>query len=111
MWPAVSLVAAIDNFGEVFLKMTRAHSTQMTFQLFLMQLVYKLDTQDPDWRVNTIVMLDGASYHMAKGTKDFARRLRIPMIFVSPHSPMVSPIELLFKTIKSGWSKPKKVDA
>jgi|AACY02.7.fsa_nt_gi hypothetical protein len=37
-------------------------------QLFMKELITKLDEEDKDWRKTTMLVWDGAGYHRAKDT-------------------------------------------
>ena len=72
-----------------------------------------LDQEDNNWRETTVLLIDNASYHRSKKLFKFYKKLKIPVMFMAPYSPMVAPIELLFSYLKSGnlnsarlkWSK------
>jgi hypothetical protein len=46
-----------------------------------------LDKEDKNWRKNTILRIDGASYHTNNMIKTVLAKLQIPTIYVSPYSP------------------------
>ena len=68
--------------------------------LYLQQLVLKLDKERPNWRRNTVVTLDGASYHSCAGTYNLLSKLRVPVLMQGPHSYDVAPCELYFAAFK-----------
>ena len=48
-----------------------------------------------------IIMMDNASYHKGKMISEFLIERNIKVLYVSPYSPQISPIELLFGSLKS----------
>ena len=49
---------------------------------------------------NSVLVLDGASYHKSAAFRRIMNRYGIKLIFLPPYSPYLNPIELDFKTIK-----------
>jgi len=64
-------------------------------------LIEKLNQEDADWRANSVVIMDGASYHCADTTKSLIAKLQIPMLMLGPHSYNASPCELYFAAFKN----------
>ena len=99
--PRISLIVAIDNFGEVYACITQVNTDSKIMGLYLKELVKHLDNEDKDWRRDTIIMHDGAKYATSRNTENTLRNLHIPFMVLAPHSYNVSPIELLFGAIKN----------
>ena len=78
-------------------------------QIYFMALVKKLDKHNPNWREKTVVLLDGASYHNSKPTIQVFELLRIPVMFLGPHSYNVAPCELYFAWFKQDDINPRKL--
>ena len=57
------MIAAIDNFGEAYLSVLQTNNNQYTYSEFVSELVMILDSDRPDWRDNTIWLVDGAKMH------------------------------------------------
>ena len=53
--------------------------------LFWKSLALKLDKERPGWRANTLLTLDGASYHSGEGSLNILKQLRIPVLMQGPH--------------------------
>ena len=79
------------------------------FSLYIQQLVLKLDKERPDWRKNTVITMDGASYHTAAGTYALLKKLRVPIALQGPHSYDIAPCELYFAAFKRADVNPRKV--
>ena len=62
--------------------------------LYLMELVKTLDAENDQWRKTTVLVMDGASYHVAKETRATMSDLHLPVLFLGPYSYLISPIEL-----------------
>ena len=63
MVPRVTMLLAVDNQKRVYVSLAQANSNKRMFGMFIRNLVLKLDNEDPDWRMKSVVILDGASYH------------------------------------------------
>ena len=57
------MIAAIDNFGDAYLSLIQANNNQYTYAEFIRELVQTLDTERPNWREDTILLVDGAKMH------------------------------------------------
>jgi len=80
MAPRITMMTACDSIGNVYLSLTQSNSNESMFSIFLQQLVLKLDKERPNWRRNTIITMDGASYHTSAGTYQLLEKLRIPIM-------------------------------
>ena len=69
----------------------------------------KLDQEDPEWRSNTVILLDNAPYHKSDSTMNLMQGLKIPVLFTGPHSYDAAPIELLFAAFKSCDVNPRNL--
>jgi hypothetical protein len=70
--------------------------------LFLTELVSLLDIERPDWRSDTIVLMDNAPYNKGCDIMPHIERLEIPTIFSGSYSYDACPIELFFAYFKKG---------
>ena len=61
--PRVALIAACDSEGDFYLSFTQVNTDADVMQLYLSQLVLELERDRPDFRKDTVLLLDGASYH------------------------------------------------
>jgi hypothetical protein len=57
----------VSSTGRLYFTANRGTNNGSTILLFLFKLIEQLDTEDPDWRDSTIILLDNAPYH--KGFK------------------------------------------
>ena len=69
----------------------------------------KLEKERPNWREDTVVMLDNATYHRSAATLKVLEALRVPLLFTGPHSYTAAPCELLFAGYKSADTNPNRV--
>ena len=58
----------MDTHGQVYFSVTQSTVDSEVFVAFLLRLAAILDSEDNDWRSNTIVVLDNASYHHSEDT-------------------------------------------
>ena len=80
MAPRVSMFTAVDTLGNVFVSLSQSNSNEPMMSLYLQQLVLKLDKERPGWRQNTVVTMDGASYHACAGILSLLEKLRVPVM-------------------------------
>ena len=78
-------------------------------EIFLRQLVLKLDQEDAEWRKSTVLLLDNAPYLTSESSIDLMEGLNIPLLFTGPHSYDAAPIELLFAAFKSADINPRHI--
>ena len=57
------MMAAVDNYGDAYLSLLQANTNQYTFAEFVRELVRILDKDRPQWRSDTIWLVDGAKMH------------------------------------------------
>jgi len=95
------MFAALVSTGEVYLSLLQSNTNNRVMDIFLRQLVLKLDAQRAGWREDTVILLDNASYHTSGGTLRLMEGLQIPVLFTGPYSYDAAPVELLFAAFKS----------
>jgi transposase len=78
-------------------------------EIFFHKLTKVLDKERSDWRSNTIILLDNATYHTSVATLKVFKVLRIPILFTGPHSYDGAPCELFFAAFKRADINPKRV--
>jgi len=61
--PRITIMAAIDNYGDAYLSLLQANNNQYTWAEFVRELVQKLDGERPNWRDDTVLLVDGAKMH------------------------------------------------
>ena len=59
----LTLTAGVDTNGRSYFAVSQQGNESRLFGTFLLRLASCLDAEDPDWRENTILLLDGCSYH------------------------------------------------
>ena len=100
---------ALDSSGKTYLTLLQSNTNNKIIEIYLRQLVLKLDHEDKDWRDNTVILLDGAPYHTSDGTLELMEGLKIPALFTGPHSFDAVPAELYFAAFKSDDVNPSNV--
>ena len=78
---------------------------------FILRLVAIFDCEDPDWRENSIVVLDNASYHHGDETLEALAILRVPTMLAGPYGYDGSPCEKLFAHLKVGDLNPGDISS
>ena len=62
------MLTAIDTEGNLFFALSHGNTDTFTKRLFLSNLAMALDGSSPDWRANSVVMMDNASYNTSSET-------------------------------------------
>ena len=107
--PRISMIAGLDSRGQVYLSLIQSNSNASVMRIFFQALVRKLDKERPNWRRDTIVLLDNASYHSCAATLKVFEEQQIPILFTGPHSYDAAPCELFFAAFKSADVNPRHV--
>ena len=66
--PRITMFTAIDQQGTLFYALSHGNTDTFTKQLFLSTLASSLDGFTPDWRENSIVLMDNDSYNTCPET-------------------------------------------
>ena len=106
VYQKLSLIAAIDTEGRVYAALSQVNTDSDMFLLFMHSLTKKLDEETPGWREDTVVLLDGARYHMSEASRAFLAKMRLDVVFTGPYAAPSSPIEKLFAHLKKGDLNP-----
>ena len=67
--PRISMIAAIDNYGNVWFTLSHSNTDSNMIALFLLKLSKTLDSEQPGWSDNTVFLWDNASYHASERTE------------------------------------------
>ena len=86
MSPRLSLIAALDSDGRVFYALTHAITDTGMMKTYLSCLCRQLDREIPNWKEDTVLLLDGAKYHTSEDCQQFLRRLGVQTIYSGPYS-------------------------
>ena len=65
--PRISMIVGIDTSGQIYLSLVQSNSNQKIMEIFFHKLVKVLDKERSGWKSNTIILLDNAKYHSARG--------------------------------------------
>ena len=98
----LALIAALDTDGRVYFALTHANTDSDVILTFMRRLDNLLSMETPDWRENSIILLDGAKYHTSKETRENLKKLNIPLTYSAPYCYSSAPIERLFGGFKHG---------
>ena len=110
LWsPRISLLLALDNFGESYVALSQTNTNGPVFQLFIRGLVKMLNEQERRWRETTLIFMDGALYHQSSSTLGILQQLDVPVLISGTHSYDVAPCEKWFALFKRVNINPRKV--
>ena len=70
-------------------------------KMFLSHLCSRLDVERKNWRKDSIILLDGATYHTCNETRLHMLHLKIPILFTGPSSYDACPIEKFYAYLKN----------
>jgi len=104
----VAILAAIDNHGAAYISLGTSNTDSGVMIAFFSELCKVLDGEDPNWRDNTVILLDNASYHRSLEIRAAVKKLGIKTIYSGPYSYISAPIELYFGLLKRGDLNPER---
>jgi len=103
------MILGLDTKGRVYLSLVQANSDSKVMEVYFHALVKKLTEERPNWRKDTVVLLDNARYHSCRNTRDILEKLAVPAIFTGPHSYNAAACELYFAAFKKEDINPRKI--
>ena len=106
----MSLICAIDNLGVAYFAVSTSTTDSDVFITFLMSLSNMLDYEKPEWRTETIILLDNALYHKSEQTAAAIKKLGIRVCYSGPYAFSSAPVEQLFALLKRGELNPLKLE-
>ena len=104
--PRITIIAAIDNFGNSYLSLLQSNNNQYTWAEFITELCQTLDAEDKSWRTNCILLVDGMKAHSTETVKQVYQKLKIPMIMPPPYSWRLVGTEKWHALFKTGELNP-----
>ena len=96
------MIAALDNYGDIYICLMQHNTNQDTFCLFISRLVEQLDLDRPSWRSDTVMQLDNAKWHKTQQVRDLLKKHRIPALLSAPYSYDCAGVEYFFSMFKRG---------
>ena len=103
------MILGLDTRGNVYVSLAQANSNSQMMELYFWALAQRLDQQRPQWRRDTVIIVDGAKYHQSKDFLQVAAELRLPYMLLGPHSYDAAPCELVFAHFKKADINPRHV--
>ena len=100
------MIAALDTEGNAYVSLTQFNTDTDVMLMFLSRLAQVLSAESNYWRSNTVILLDGATYHKSEETRKHMINLGLEVMFTAPYSYESSPIELFFAYFKQGDINP-----
>ena len=109
MSPRLSLLAAVDTDGRVFMALTTSNTSSEVVCLFVSQLVELLEAEDPGFRESTVLQFDGATYHRSAETRNYLANVGVRVVISGPYGYEIAPIEMFFAQLKATNLNPEGV--
>ena len=100
------MMVGIDNFGSGYFSLLQANNNQYTYSEFVRELVQTLNVERPNWREDTVWLLDGAKMHSTELVQDIYRKLKIPVMIAPPYSWNLVATESWHSIFKQGELNP-----
>ena len=98
---AWSLIAGICSDGQFIWMIVHRTVDSVIFQKYLSILCFAIDRR-PDLKEHRVTLsLDNASIHLSKETMNRLQQLWLNTDFISAYSPMLAPVEVFFKQLKT----------
>ena len=107
--PRITMILALDTKGRIYVALAQANSNSSMMELFFRSLASRLDSERPNWRRDTVIIVDGAKYHQSVDFFKVAAGLRLPYMVLGPHSYDAAPCELVFAHFKRVDINPRRV--
>ena len=64
--------------------------------------------ESPGWQQNSIILLDNAAYHNSAETREFFKKMALPVMYTAPYSYDAAPIEKLWSQLKLKELNPER---
>ena len=100
------MICALDTEGKLYVALTQVNTNQEVMVSYLSRLVNILSQEDPQFRKNTVLLMDGASFHKSPGTRLALKRLGVSYAITAPYCYDAQPIEYWFSYFKSEQINP-----
>ena len=98
----LNLIAALDTDGNVWFSVNHSNTNHLVIQTFISNLVRQMDRELGDWRENTILLHDNATYFCCPEVTELLKKLGVKTMLSAPYSYNAAPIELVFGNLKMG---------
>lgn len=100
----VTLICALSITGKLYYCLLKGSNNQWTFSRYLEMLETQLTKETPEWRRDTILLLDNATIHDAPHTLKTIADLKLPVEYTGQASFNAVPIESVFMYLKKRYS-------
>ena len=91
--PRISVIVAIDTEGNCYMSLCQINTDHNVMLMFLTRLAILLTSERPGWRSDTVVLLDGASYHKQPDLRESVLSMGINVVISAPYSFTAASIE------------------
>ena len=69
----------------------------------------RLQAKDKDWKKQTVLLLDGATYHRSKETRNYLANHGVKVVIGGPYAFSAAPVEYFFSGLKCTDLNPENV--
>ena len=103
------MIVALDSTGKVYLSLTQINTDHNVMLMFLTKLSSLLTSERPDWKSNTCLLFDNATYHKHAELQSHMAKMGIDVIYSAPYSFESAPVELWLANFKRGELNPDQL--
>ena len=102
------MIVGVDTTGSAYAALTQVNTDSDMMVTFLYRLSVVLNKEDANWRTNTVLLLDGASYHRSPDTRQALKRIGANYVISGPYSYDAAVAEYYFSYFKRVDLNPTK---
>ena len=73
--PRISMIIGFDTLGNIYASFIQVNTNTKIMAIYLRELVKKLDRDRPRWRLDTVITMDNAPYHVSIETMAMLKTL------------------------------------
>ena len=96
-----SMLTSFCSGGEYIWVLINKNVFTQVFEKFLCFLKYFLQMRELQLNNKSTIILDNAPYHWSKISYERIKKLNLNVMLLPPYSPVLAPVEIFFKLLKS----------
>ena len=78
------MIVGLDTEGSVYMPALQLNTNSSIMQMFIESLLEQLDRKNKNWRSSTIILMDGAPYHVSNTMLEFYKKNHVPVMLKKP---------------------------
>ena len=105
----ISMIVALDSKGNVYLSLSQVNTDHNVMLMFLTKLSSLLTSERPEWKSDTCLLFDNATYHKHADLRSHMASMGIDVLYSAPYSFETAPVELWLANFKRGELNPDRL--